>query len=59
MVPGAPPPLERDVGQLALFWELKPDPLMDDLKALDLDALTPLEALNRLADLQRRAKSDR
>jgi hypothetical protein len=32
---------------------------MDDLKALDLDALTPLEALNRLADLQRRAKSDR
>jgi DNA mismatch repair protein MutS len=59
MVPGAPPPLERDAGQLALFAEPRPDPLMADLKALDLDALTPLEALNRLADLQRRAKSDR
>jgi DNA mismatch repair protein MutS len=57
MVPGAPPPLERDAGQLALFAEALPDPLMDDLKALDLDALTPLEALNRLAELQRRAQS--
>jgi hypothetical protein len=30
--------------------------VVDDLKALDLDALTPLEALNRLAELQRRAQ---
>jgi DNA mismatch repair protein MutS len=56
MVPGAPPPLERDAGQLALFGEATPDPVVDDLKALDLDALTPLEALNRLAELQRRAQ---
>jgi DNA mismatch repair protein MutS len=56
MVPGAPPPLERDAGQLALFAEAMPDPVVDDLKALDLDALTPLEALNRLAELQRRAQ---
>jgi DNA mismatch repair protein MutS len=59
MVPGPPPPLERDAGQLALFAEARPDLLVDDLKALNLDALTPLEALNRLAELQRRAKSDR
>jgi DNA mismatch repair protein MutS len=56
MVPGPPPPLERDAGQLALFGEAMPDPVVDDLKALDLDALTPLEALNRLAELQRRAQ---
>ena len=34
-----------------------PDPVVDDLKALDLDRLTPLEALNRLAELQRRARA--
>lgn len=56
MVPGAPPPLERNPGQLALFTELPADPVVDDLRALDLDALTPLEALNRLAELQRRAQ---
>ena len=56
MVPGPPPPLERNPGQLALFTEPTPaDPLVDDLRALDLDTLTPLEALNRLAELQRRA----
>ena len=59
MVPGPPPPLERDAGQLVLFAEAPPDPVMADLKALDLDALTPLEALNRLAELQRRAQGNR
>ncbi len=56
MVPGAPPPLERNPGQLALFTDSPTDPVVDDLRALDLDALTPLEALNRLAELQRRAQ---
>jgi DNA mismatch repair protein MutS len=56
MVPGAPPPLEPDAGQLGLFGETPaPDPVVEDLKALDLDSLTPLQALNRLAELQRRA----
>ena len=36
-----------------------PDPVVSDLKALDLDSLTPLEALNRLAELQRRAQGKR
>jgi DNA mismatch repair protein MutS len=56
MVPGAPPPLEPDAGQLALFGESPPpDPVVEDLKTLDLDSLTPLQALNRLAELKRRA----
>jgi DNA mismatch repair protein MutS len=59
MVPGAPPPLDRDAGQLPLFADVPPDPLVSDLKALDLDSLTPLEALNRLAELQRRAQGKR
>ncbi|HSE51757.1 MAG TPA: DNA mismatch repair protein MutS, partial [Gemmatimonadales bacterium] len=53
MVPGAPPPLDRDAGQLPLFADALPDPVVTDLKALDLDSLTPLEALNRLAAWKR------
>jgi DNA mismatch repair protein MutS len=54
VVPGAPPPA-RDPGQLALFTP-PPDPLADDLRAIDVNALTPLEALNRLAELQKKAE---
>ena len=55
MVPGPPPPLSRDPGQLPLFGEGNADPMMKELEALDVDTLTPLEALNRLADFKRRA----
>jgi len=56
MVPGAPAP-PADPGQLTLFaGEHAPHPVMDEIRGLDLDAMTPLEALNRLADLQRRAE---
>jgi DNA mismatch repair protein MutS len=54
MVPG-PPPADRDPGQLPLFGEAIIDPMMDELQALDVDTLTPLEALNHLADFKRRA----
>jgi DNA mismatch repair protein MutS len=54
MVPGSPP-ADRDPGQLPLFGEIRTDPMMDELQALDVDTLTPLEALNRLADFKRRA----
>jgi DNA mismatch repair protein MutS len=53
VVPGAAP--QSDPGQLALFRE--PDrthPVVEELRAMDLDTLTPLEALNRLAELKRR-----
>jgi DNA mismatch repair protein MutS len=55
MVPGAPE-APRDPGQLPLFGELTlPDPMVEELKSLDVNTLTPLEALNRLADFKRRA----
>lgn len=55
VVPGAAarPP---DPGQLALFIP-ESHAVVDELRALDVNDLTPLEALNRLADLQRRARS--
>ncbi len=55
MVPGPPPPLGRDPGQLPLFGDLAPDPMVEELRSLDVNTLTPLEALNRLADFKRRA----
>jgi len=53
MVPGSPP-APRDPGQLPLFGD-HADPMVEELKSLDVDTLTPLEALNRLADFKRRA----
>ncbi|HEX6407340.1 MAG TPA: DNA mismatch repair protein MutS [Gemmatimonadales bacterium] len=55
MVPGAPPSASRDPGQLGLFNEAStPDPMVEELRSIDVNSLTPLEALNRLADFQRR-----
>ncbi|HKV84182.1 MAG TPA: DNA mismatch repair protein MutS, partial [Ktedonobacterales bacterium] len=41
--------------QLTLF-AAEPDPLVDELKALAVDELTPLEAISRLYELQRKAR---
>ncbi|MBI1722986.1 MAG: DNA mismatch repair protein MutS, partial [Gemmatimonadetes bacterium] len=49
-------PEPRD--QLALFAPTE-DPLVAELKALDVDGLSPREALARLADLQARARGPR
>jgi len=54
VVPGTPP-TDQDPAQLALFAGTFSNPTLDELRAIDLDLLTPLEALNRLADLQRKA----
>ena len=54
VVPGGAAP-DPDPGQLPLFVEAPPDPALVALRDLDLDSLTPLQALNALADLQRRA----
>jgi DNA mismatch repair protein MutS len=57
VVPGASPVVSRDPGQLALFGEpSRPDPMVEELRLLDLDTLTPLDALNRLADFKRRVR---
>jgi DNA mismatch repair protein MutS len=54
VVPGNQP-ADDDPSQLALFGGGPPDPALGELRALDLDQLTPLQALNYLADLQRKA----
>jgi len=59
VVPGPPPPRARDPGQLGLFSEPAPHPMLEELRSLDVDTLTPLQALNRLADLKRRAEDRR
>jgi len=43
--------------QLTLFGQ--PDPAIDALKALDIEALSPLEAITKLFELQRLAAGDR
>ncbi len=42
--------------QLALFPET--NPLLDELKELDLNALSPIEALNKLYEWQRKFRKD-
>ena len=56
VVPGEPGQL--DPTQLPLFADT-PHPMMDELRSLDVNGMTPLEALNRLAELQRRAGQGR
>jgi DNA mismatch repair protein MutS len=59
MVPGTPE-APRDPGQLALFVDAPPpDPMVEELRRIDVNALTPLEALNRLAEFKRRAEDRR
>ncbi len=55
MLPGAAPG-HPDPGQLPLFTEEKTHPSLRVLRELELDALTPLEALNRLAELKRQVE---
>jgi DNA mismatch repair protein MutS len=61
VAPGSPPQ-GSDPGQLDLLsggsrerTTDNSERLRDDLRAMDLNALTPLEALNRLAELKRKA----
>jgi len=56
MVPGNQP--ASDTRQLGLFPEPPrgPDPVRVELETIDVDTLTPIEALNRLAELQRKAR---
>jgi DNA mismatch repair protein MutS len=53
--PGGPlRPSHRSAEQLPLF--LSDDPVLDELKSLDITELTPLEAINKLYELQRRLR---
>jgi DNA mismatch repair protein MutS len=50
------PPSPLDATQLALFAGSAPDPLLLELDGLDVNTLSPLDALNRLADWKQRRK---
>jgi DNA mismatch repair protein MutS len=54
MVPGAPP--AEDPSQLGLFGLAAAHPVVEELKGLDVNRMTPLEALNRLVELKRRSE---
>jgi DNA mismatch repair protein MutS len=49
------PPVMPQALQLTLFAS-EPDPLVEELKALAVDEMTPLEALTKLYELQRKAR---
>ncbi len=54
-----PAPAPLDAAQLALFGQARPpspDPLLLELDGLDVNALSPLDALNQLAAWQKRRK---
>jgi DNA mismatch repair protein MutS len=54
-----PAPAPLDATQLALFGQARtpsPDPLLLELDGLDVNSLSPLDALNRLATWQKRRK---
>jgi DNA mismatch repair protein MutS len=48
------PPAPLDAAQLGLFGAPPPDPLLLELDGLDVNTLSPLEALNRLAAWKKR-----
>ncbi len=58
-VPEAPDPTQFGLFGVAAPAPPPPDPALEELRDLDLDQLTPIEALNRLAALQRRARGPR
>jgi hypothetical protein len=50
------PPRPLDATQLGLFGTAASDPLLLELDGLDVDTLSPLDALNRLAAWKQRRK---
>ncbi|MCR5205499.1 MAG: DNA mismatch repair protein MutS [Lachnospiraceae bacterium] len=43
---------EMEMNQLSFFAERKHDNILDDIRELDIMSLTPIQALNKLAELQ-------
>ena len=46
-----------DLTQISLFDTLKDDDILEELKNLDVGNLTPIEALNKLYELQNKLKN--
>jgi DNA mismatch repair protein MutS len=52
--PAAPTAHQRPAADQLPLFGAAPDPIVEELRRMDVDHLTPVEALNRLADLKRR-----
>lgn len=48
---------EVDLTQMSLFDTMKDDDIIEELKSVDVGNLTPIEALNKLYELQNKAKN--
>ena len=45
---------EVDMGQLSLFDTVQDDDILSEIKDLNISAMTPIEALNKLNEIQRK-----
>ncbi len=48
---------EVDMGQLSLFEAMPNDDILDEIKNLDISSMTPLDAMNKLNEIQNRVKN--
>ena len=48
---------EVDLAQMSLFDTVKDDDIIDELKNVDLGNMTPIDALNKLYELQNKIKN--
>ena len=48
---------KQDPDQLSLFAERKYDNILDDIRELDITSITPIQALNKLSELQEELKN--
>ena len=49
--------MKRVDNQISMF-EIKDDKIRDELKDLQIDGLTPIEALNKLNELKKKVKDE-
>ena len=48
---------EVDMSQMPLFDAIKDDDIIEELTSIDVGNMTPIEALNKLYELQNKAKN--
>ena len=46
-----------DLEQISLFDTVKDDVIIEELRSIDISAMTPLDALNKLNELQNKVKN--
>lgn len=50
-------PDAMDIGQISLFDTMKDDDIIEELRNVDISSMTPLEAMNKLNELQGKVKN--